>query len=437
MKKFFLENKWILLLMLALFLERVIVLYQLGAEYSLESDDLSYVNSGIAFANSGAITMHGVLSAQIMPGMPVLIGVFVLIFGEGHLLWIALKLFWIIMGTLSAYYVYKSITIYAPAWCGLFVTAFFFLMPQLAWMDNLILTETPFMLFFSMMIYSTLMMGKTKEKRYFYLCLVSYFLALMMKANIGIYPIFAFIYLLLVKYDFKLLLKQGLILVGVLLCFIVPWSIRNYIHYDAFIPLTYGAGNPMLLGTYQGKGFPLDEELDYETNVYQVAQEKFSSYYDENGEISENYLKKYVSLETDGIMARYRMKEWAARDPISMLKSYLIYKPAMMVKSVFYWKEIFGISGDFLSNIRIASFVFCALSFLIAVFRKKYWKELVFLAMVYLGNIYLYAISFAFDRYAETLMPAQYIACGLGIYLIVDFIKNLAKKRRDIAIEDN
>ena len=93
MKKFFLENKWILLLMLALFLERVIVLYQLGAEYSLESDDLSYVNSGIAFANSGAITMHGVLSAQIMPGMPVLIGVFVLIFGEGHLLWIALKLF--------------------------------------------------------------------------------------------------------------------------------------------------------------------------------------------------------------------------------------------------------------------------------------------------------------------------------------------------------
>ena len=69
----------------------------------------------------------------------------------------------------------------------------------------------------------------------------------MMKANIGIYPIFAFIYLLLVKYDFKLLLKQGLILVGVLLCFIVPWSIRNYIHYDAFIPLTYGAGNQMCI----------------------------------------------------------------------------------------------------------------------------------------------------------------------------------------------
>jgi len=58
------------------------------------------------------------------------------------------------------------------------------------------------------------------------------------------------------KYGIKKLLKQGLIIACVLLCFIVPWSIRNYIHYDAFIPLTYGAGNPMLLGTYQGVGLP-------------------------------------------------------------------------------------------------------------------------------------------------------------------------------------
>lgn len=94
-------------------------------------------------------------------------------------------------------------------------------------------------------------------------------LALMLKANIGIYPLFAAIYLLVVKYDFKVLLKQGLILACALLCFMIPWSIRNYIQFQAFIPLTYGSGNPKLLGTYQGEGYPADETLDYETNVEQ------------------------------------------------------------------------------------------------------------------------------------------------------------------------
>ena len=42
-------------------------------------------------------------SAQIMPGMTVLIGLFVLLFGEGKLLWIALKLLWICMGLGTAW----------------------------------------------------------------------------------------------------------------------------------------------------------------------------------------------------------------------------------------------------------------------------------------------------------------------------------------------
>ena len=112
-----------------------------------------------------------------------------------------------------------------------------------------------------------------------------YMLSLMLKANVGIYPVFAAIYLLLVKYDFKLLIRQGLIIGITLLCFIIPWSIRNYKIYDAFIPLTYGAGNPALLGTYQGYGFPSDESLDYKTNVDDIAKEKFAKYYNKDGTV--------------------------------------------------------------------------------------------------------------------------------------------------------
>ena len=268
------ENKAIWLITLLLFLERFAVAYlDIGVKYNLASDDLGYVISGIVFANTGQITMHGVLSAQIMPGMPVLIGLFSLIFGEEYMLWASLKILWFAMGALSAVFIYKSVTIFVPKWCGIMAVLPLF-GADFVWMDNLILTETPFMLFLTVMVYATLMMGKAKSNKYFILCMISYMTALMFKANIGIYPVFAMIYLLAVGYDFKRLLKQGVILGCVLLCFVIPWSIRNYIHYDAFIPLTWGSGNPTLLGTYQGTGYPTDEELDYETNVEEVAKVK-------------------------------------------------------------------------------------------------------------------------------------------------------------------
>lgn len=206
-KNFFHNEKWILVVMLLLFLERLIVMAQLGATYTLSNDDLSYVNSGITFIETGAITMHGVLSAQIMPGMPVFIGIISLLFGEGTLFWIALKLIWITMGVWSAFFIYKSVSLFAPSWCGI-VAALLLSSPDFVWMDNVILTETPFMLCLSAMVYFTFMMAKTGKNKYFWLCLTSYFLALMLKANIGIYPVFALIYLLLKKYDIKVLFKQ-------------------------------------------------------------------------------------------------------------------------------------------------------------------------------------------------------------------------------------
>ena len=62
-------------------------------------------------------------------------------------------------------------------------------------MDNVILTETPFMLLISAMIYFTFMMARS-SKQIFLDVPGQLFLALMLKANIGIYPVFALIYLL-------------------------------------------------------------------------------------------------------------------------------------------------------------------------------------------------------------------------------------------------
>ncbi|MEG2017400.1 MAG: glycosyltransferase family 39 protein [Clostridium sp.] len=432
-KEFILEHKYIILIMGLLFLQRIYAMFTLGVTYNLSSDDLSYVTSGIVFKNTGTITMHGYLSGQIMPGMPVLIGFVSLIFGEGKWLWLALKILWFIMNSFSAFFIYKIVTLYTPKWCGILAAIPLF-WADFVWMDNLILTETPFLVLFIAMIYFTLMMGRTREWRYFWLCAASYMLALMFKANIGVYPIFAFVYLIAVKYDFMQLLKQCGILACIVLCFIIPWSIRNYVHYDAFVPLTWGAGNPMLLGTYQGEGNPLDEDLDYEKNVEEVAREKFAKYYDEEGNIVPDYMEGYISLEKDGIMAKYRMKVWAQENPKSMFKSYFIDKPKNMIHSSFYWSEVFNVPIDIIMFFRDLNWKLCIITLLASLFVKKYRSIILFIAALYIGNIYIYAMTFSFSRYAATLLPLRFIILGIGIMVVIDLIKNILNRIKKVKI---
>lgn len=416
-EKFVKENKFILIVIAILFAVRLVAMSKLGITYNLGSDDTSYILSGITLKNTGVLTMHEVVSAQIMPGMSVLIAIVSLIFGEGKIFWLALKLIWIIMGCISALMSYKCVKLFAPKWCAV-ITALFFLRPDFIWMDNIILTETPFMLCLITMIYATFMMGKTQEKKYFILCLMMYMSALMFKANIGIYPIFAFVYLLLVKYDFKLLIKQGIIIGITLMIFIIPWSIRNYNIYHKFIPLTYGAGNPKLLGTYQGIGYPLDENLDYKKNVDDIIRRKYIRYYDKNGDVKNPTMKKYISLEADGVKARYRLKKWWENNPLSLIYSYIVIKPINMVKSVFYWDEVFGIKKILLENLTFIEWIVCILGIFTSIMLRKYEYEMLFLMMVYFGNIFVYAMTFSFDRYAATLTPIRFIIIGIGIGLI-------------------
>lgn len=426
----FSHNKAALLVLALLFCERLIALYTVGFSYTLSSDDLSYVNSGITFAKTGMVTMHenGWPSAQIMPGMPVLISLFVLVFGEGAGLWAALKIFWICMGTLTAWYVYRAVGIFAPKWCGVVAMLCLF-RADFVWMDNLILTETPFMLALAAMVTYTLLMAKKPGWRYFWCCAAAYMLALMFKANIAPYPLLALLYLLLMRYDKKLLLRQSMVLAAAVLCFVVPWSVRNYVHFHTFVPLTYGAGNPTLLGTYQGIGYPSDEGLDYETNVEQVAKEEYAAYYDENGQVKPPY-RRFVSLGKDGLKARYRQQVWWERDPKSMAFSYLFVKPWDTMKGVFYWDEVLGESKAWVQELHRFDTGLCLLTLLASMMLKKNRKQVLFLGGAYLANVLVYAMTFAFDRYNASLMCLRFMLVGIGLSLIVQLVERAVQEVR-------
>ena len=415
-------HKAALIVLSLLLILRLMALYSLGFTYSLESDDVSYIESGIRFARTGTITMHDDYpSAQIMPGMTVLIGLFVLLFGEGKLLWIALKLLWICMGLGTAWFVYRSVCLFVPKWCGIIGMLPLF-RADFIWMDNLILTETPFLLALTAMVYYTLRMGRQPGFRYFWPCAISYMAGLMLKANIALYPLFALVYLLVVKYDRKLLAKQCVVLAGIVLCFVIPWSIRNYVQFRAFVPLTYGAGNPTLLGTYQGEGFPSDDILDYETNVEKKKKKKYADYYDNTGKVLPQY-QRYVSLQKDEIKAAYRQQVWWDTDYKKMLYSYGVIKPQTMIESVFYWDTVFDQPIETLQQIQRVDLYLCIASLVAALVLKRHRKPMLFITAVYLGNIYIYSMTYAFSRYNASLMSMRFILLGIGAGLLVLLLK--------------
>ena len=419
------ENKLICIILLISLILHIAVLITLGIDYSLNSDDVSYINSGIYFKNNFTIIMHGTKSAQIMPGMTYLIAFISFFAGEGFALILTLKIIWMILGLLSILGVYKIVRLFSNKIFSALASSLL-LVIDFIWMNNTILTETPFMFGFIYLIYSSFMLANTQKTKYFYQIIAFYMLCILLKANIAPYPIFLIIYLLFKKYNLKLLGKQILISTAIISIFFIPWIIRNYIAFDKFIPLTYGSGNPLLLGTYQGYNYPADDKDAYDKFIEENASTEMKDYL--NGiKTDKEYMKRYYSLEKDKLIAKYRMKQWWNTDKISMLKSYLIYKPAINICNTFYWAEIWNISITSILIIRIIDIILTIICGLIILFNKKYIKELLFLGFNYIFQILVYSYTFAFSRYGQTLIFIRFIIIGIGLQILYNSIKNKIK----------
>ena len=432
-KSLFLDNWCILAVLIISLILHILALKELGFNYSLNSDDADYIKSGIVFLQTDKITMHDVLSAQIMPGITFLIAIMALIFGVGSKLIISLKILWLVMGLLTIYIVYKTIKLYSNQYIAA-ISCLFFLAADYIWMDNLILTETPYILLFSLLIYHTLKLSMKANKKDFILIVIYYILAVFIRPTIGIFPIFLFVFLILKKYNFKLLIRQCIIAGIILLLCLIPWTYRNYKIFNHFIPLTYGTGNPLLLGTYQGSGYPTDEELDYVKNVDEKMPAEMK-YYLQNPN-KKDYMTKYYSLEYDGLKAKYRMHEWWNKDKVSMLKSYLIYKPLQNFDNYFYWDTIMGISGNQLNVVRKVEIILFVISSILIFINKKRIKEWLFLILTYGSQIAIYSYTFAFSRYAISMFFIRYIIIGIGILSFCEIYKSRRGKRNE-SVNDN
>lgn len=409
----FFRNHWVMLIILwLLFFERLWMLSHLGSSYSLKSDDLSYFKAGITLFRTGTLIMHGVISAQIMPGLPAFIALFCGVFGTGSGLWLPLKLAWCIMGTMAAWFTYLAIREKAPAYAAIIVACFYFV-PDFAWQDNLILTETPYLFLVSLYLYGVMRMGNRKDWTGFAIMAISTYLAFMLKAQAICLFLLPLPYLWIKKYPSTRLYLQAFMVFIALLAFMLPWSVRNYKQFRAYIPTTYGIGNPLLLGTYQGVGYPSDDEVSRQPFIDETYEEH-AFLKDKDGNFAPKY-KRYFELLTDEKLARARMVYWWKHDRDSMLKSYLWLKPKSMIGASFYWDEVIPHTKYAIIQLRTLGFYLAMAAAPAVLLARKYRAETFFVLFAYLVQVYMYAYAFVFDRYAQTLLPFRFMAIGFLI----------------------
>ena len=334
---FYHNNKVFCYVFLLSIILHILAFISLGMKYNINSDDVRYLESGITLFKEGTLNLYGTKTVQIMPGLPLFIALIYEICRHKITTIIIIKICYFIFSLISLTYLYKIIKKFTTPKISALLCLLFLSLDYI-WQDNLILTETPFIMCFILLIYHSLTLLESKKLINYFSAIIFYILALYLRPIIAPYPLFYLIYLLIKKIDFKSIIKGFSLAIIIISLSLMPWIIRNYKVYNEFIPLTVGAGNPMYWGTYQGFGYPRDEELNY-NEVYEKMDKDLYEY-TINNNINNQNLINYYDQKKDSMMAKYRIAKWWEKDKIGFLVSYLIYKPGIMLISSFYWDKI-------------------------------------------------------------------------------------------------
>ncbi|KFN04552.1 4-amino-4-deoxy-L-arabinose transferase [Bacillus clarus] len=422
--QFIRRYNWILLgiIIIVGFLLRFITLQTHGIDLSIASDDVGYQKSAKILLETGMLTYHDPAkpTIHIMPGFPALLAAVFYFFGSGSSGLFVAKLIIIIFGIASIYMTYKIGTYLLNPAAGLIAALLLAIYPPEIVIENVTLTEGPFLFFSLGLLYWSLKLADTHSTKDFLIVLAFYFLALYFRVQIALYPVLLFAYLVMKRYPFHIMVKQALISIGIALIVLGPWWARNYMQFNKFIPLTAGAGNPLLLGTYQGEGYPEGKDMG------ELEVELHAKYPD---------LEAHEFMELEEKIAIDKMKEWWKTDKESMIRSYLILKPEILWKKPYYSIEhnieVFDVSAkdmneiyDFIKQI---FFICTVLSF---VFLLSRWRETTFLWLILLFQTYLTCLYVAYERYALPLIPFLFIIIGIGIVVTVGKINKLLFQKR-------
>lgn len=149
------------------------------------------------FLETGMLTYHDPTkpTIHIMPGQVFLLASIFFIFGHGSLGVLCAKLVMIAFGILSIYMTYKIGTYILNPAVGLIAALLLALYPPEVVVENLTLTESPYLFLSLGLLYWSLKLADTHSMKDFYIILLFYFVTLYFRVQIALYQ-FYYLYIL-------------------------------------------------------------------------------------------------------------------------------------------------------------------------------------------------------------------------------------------------
>ncbi|TLN12776.1 glycosyltransferase family 39 protein, partial [bacterium] len=250
-KRFWLENRLLILIMAVGLALRLFVLFTEGGRMFLGTDDENYVESAEALLRTGMLTYAGWPGPTvfIMPGYPALLG---LVFAAaGSASWLAARLMQVAVSMAALWFSVKLGERFGGRQAGLLAGLILAVYPPNLTAPAFLMTEVVFTFSLLLTLYWFDLAAETGRTRWFILTGLALGLGTYFRPTSGLLPVVFFVYLLS-RSDFNW--KRAVYGTGVmgiiLVLLLTPWIIRNYIHFKEFIPFTVAGGNPFLRGTY-------------------------------------------------------------------------------------------------------------------------------------------------------------------------------------------
>jgi hypothetical protein len=415
---------WIVLLLaLAIRLETI---HRYGLGLNLHSDDQGYTNSAIWLLQRGVYGFytphHSTL--HMMPGITILLAGVFFVFGTGVHGIYAAKIVMSIIGVIGIFGIYlvgskvfsKPVGLIAALLAAVYIPG--------VETDTLLLTESPFFVSSTFFFYFILRAGEEHRARFLYYGTIFYVLGIYFRPTIAAYPIVALVYLLMKRYPVGRLMKQAGVVALLIVALMSPWWIRNAMTFHHFVPLTDGTGNPLLLGTFQGHGYPAPATADQEIKFLKQLHPELRP--------TKDHEVAWFALQTQ--VAKQRMVEWLRSNPRSFFDSFLLIKPRFLWYRAYYPIEIYRLKTALMWNVQHTLVNLSLLGYLIALlFGRKRRLEVTLILVTFAYYTALYCLYFAYARYAEPSMPLMLMGIPAGLWGLWMLGRRLTSRNRQAA----
>ncbi|WP_041694906.1 ArnT family glycosyltransferase [Alicyclobacillus acidocaldarius] len=410
---------WLWLLALA---PRLATIFVYGPHLTIHSDDEGYYRSALWLLQKGTFSYYtpDAPTVHMMPGITLLLAGILWVFGTGTVGLYAGKIVFTLIATLGIAGIYRAVSRISRPWVGAVVAAAIALYPPEVLVDTLFLTEPLFMAAFAWLFDFTFKVAESRRLRDVLGLAVLFMLAIYVRPNVALWVVLALIYFLMKGYPRPLFWRHLGAAVVVGLIFMVPWWIRNEMVFHRWILFTDDSWNPLLLGTFEGYGYPPPSNEG--AIEHQLLREYPSLRPQSMHELTWFHLQKQIAFK--------RMGEWLKTNPSSFWTTYLWLKPQILWLRAYLPIPIFGITEASLRGLQTwvvdASIIG---HFVAMVFARGRRRELLLVWLTLLYYTALFSFFFAFERYNVPIDWLMFSGVPLAVWALLRAIVGEERKR--------